>query len=136
MAQHRFVPHTTHLGPAHSAQDQFDVLDLTDNEIKKLEGFPLLHRLTSLFLSNNRITRIAPKLEESLPKLETLLLTNNLLSHLSDIDPLASLLSLRFLSILDNPVQKKPHYRFYVIHKLPQLRVLDFKKIKQKVRSL
>ena len=29
----------------------------------------------------------------------------------------------------------KPHYRLYVINKLPQLRVLDFQRIKQRVSS-
>ena len=36
-------------------QDQFDTIDLSDNEIKKLEGFPLLKRLKSILLSNNKI---------------------------------------------------------------------------------
>lgn len=36
-------------------QDQFDTIDLSDNEIKKLEGFPLLRRLKSILASNNKI---------------------------------------------------------------------------------
>lgn len=39
-------------------------------------------------------------------------------------------------SLLRNPVVHKPSYRLYVIHKLPQLRVLDFKRIRQKVLDL
>ena len=35
-----------------------------------------------------------------------------------------------------NPVAHKPSYRQYVIFKLPQLRVLDFKRITLKVFSL
>jgi hypothetical protein len=54
---------------------------------------------------------------------------------LNDIDPLASLTSLQHLSLLENPVTKKQHYRLYTIHKLPKLRVLDFKKVKQRVLS-
>jgi U2 small nuclear ribonucleoprotein A' len=85
-------------------------------------------------MSNNRIQRIGPALNESLPQLEMLVLTNNNLTQLPDLDPLAALNgSLRNLSLLDNPVTKKPHYRLYVIHKLPRLRVLDFKKIKYQV---
>lgn len=34
------------------------MIDLSDNEITKLEGFPLLKRLHTLFLNNNRINRI------------------------------------------------------------------------------
>ena len=44
-------------------QNQFDSIDLTDNAIARLEGFPKLHRLRTLLLSNNRISRIAPNLE-------------------------------------------------------------------------
>ena len=36
-------------------------------------------------------------------------------------------------SLLRNPVVHKPGYRSYIIHKLPQLRVLDFKRIRLKV---
>ena len=36
-------------------QDQFDTLDFSDNELRKLEGFPLLKRLTTILLNNNRI---------------------------------------------------------------------------------
>jgi hypothetical protein len=40
------------------AQNQFDSIDLTDNSIVRLEGFPRLPRLTQLLLSNNRVMRI------------------------------------------------------------------------------
>ena len=83
-------------------QDQFDTIDLSDNEVKKLEGFPLLRRLKSILLSNNKIwyvkiifsptvitlsivflcSRIAEGLEQCLPMLETLVLTNNNLEKL------------------------------------------------------
>ncbi|XP_016091568.1 U2 small nuclear ribonucleoprotein A' [Sinocyclocheilus grahami] len=35
--------------------DQFDTIDLSDNEIRKLDGFPLLKRLKTLLMNNNRI---------------------------------------------------------------------------------
>lgn len=41
-----------------SVQDQFDTIDLSDNEIVKLENFPYLNRLGTLLINNNRITRI------------------------------------------------------------------------------
>lgn len=37
-------------------------------------------------------------------------------------------------SLLRNPVQSKKHYRLYIVHKIPQLRVLDFQRIRQKVK--
>lgn len=118
-----------------ATEDQFDTIDLSDNEIVKLENFPYLSRLGTLLLNNNRITRISPNLGEFLPKLHTLVLTNNRLTNLVEIDPLASLPKLQFLSLLDNSITKKPNYRLYVIHKLKSLRVLDFKKVKQKERA-
>ena len=36
-------------------QDQFDTIDFSDNEIRRLDGFPLLSRLKSVLLSNNRV---------------------------------------------------------------------------------
>eukprot|EP00884_Botryococcus_braunii_P005877 jgi/Botrbrau1/15290/Bobra.97_1s0015.1 len=44
-------------------QNQFDVIDFTDNIIVLLEGFPKLRRLKTLFVSNNRIMRIGRHLE-------------------------------------------------------------------------
>jgi U2 small nuclear ribonucleoprotein A' len=73
---------------------------------------------------------------EFLPKLHTLVLTNNRLTNLAEIDPLASLPKLQFLSLLDNTVTKQPDYRLYVIHKLKHLRLLDFKKVKQQVSNI
>lgn len=115
--------------------DQFDTIDLSDNEIRKLDGFPLLKRLKTILLNNNRLVRICEHLEESLPNLETLVLSNNSLQELGDLDVLATVKSLRVLSLLRNPVATKKHFRLYVIHKLPHLRLLDFQKIRQRERE-
>ena len=89
----------------------------------------------SCFVSAVLITRsLLLCFAEYLPKLHTLVLTNNRLVNLAEIDPLSSLPKLQFLSLLDNNITKKPNYRLYVIHKLKSLRVLDFKKVKSKVR--
>ncbi|CAK9328638.1 unnamed protein product [Citrullus colocynthis] len=117
-----------------ATEDQFDAIDLSDNEIVKLENMPYLNRLGTLLINNNRITRINPNIGEFLPKLHTLVLTNNRLVNLVEIDPLASLPKLQFLSLLDNNITKKPNYRLYVIHKLKSVRVLDFKKVRNKER--
>ncbi|CAM8939424.1 unnamed protein product [Rhodiola kirilowii] len=125
------IPVIENLG---ATEDQFDTIDLSDNEIVKLENLPYLNRLGTLLINNNRITRINPNLGEFLPKLHTLVLTNNRLVNLVEIDPLASFPKLQFLSLLDNNITKKPNYRLYVIHKLKALRLLDFKKVKNKER--
>ncbi|KAH9555859.1 hypothetical protein CY35_08G138700 [Sphagnum magellanicum] len=118
-----------------ATEDQYDSIDISDNEIVKLENFPYLKRLTTLLVNNNRIARISPSLGAALPKLETLVLTNNRLVNLVDLDPLGMLVNLQTLCLLDNLVTKKPQYRFYLINKLPKLRLLDFKKVKLKERQ-
>jgi len=126
------VPVIENLG---ATLDQFDTIDLTDNEIRKLDGFPLLNRLSTLLLSNNKVCRIADNLEVCLPKLRSLVLTNNLIAELGDLDALATVPTLETLSLLRNPVTTKKNYRYYVVHRLPQLRVLDFRRIKLKERE-
>ncbi|PSN34260.1 putative U2 small nuclear ribonucleoprotein A' [Blattella germanica] len=57
--------------------DQFDTVDFSDNDIRKLDGFPLLKRLKCLLLNNNRIVEIRCML------LETLSLSN-VFSHVME----------------------------------------------------
>jgi U2 small nuclear ribonucleoprotein A' len=117
-----------------ASRDLFDAIDLTDNEIKRLENFPRLLRLGSLLLSNNSISQIDTEFfsPKQLPALHSLILTNNRILDLSDLEPLSVFSSspLRYLSLLDNPVTKKPHYRFFVLSKLPNLKCLDFKRVR------
>ncbi|XP_074642020.1 U2 small nuclear ribonucleoprotein A'-like [Tubulanus polymorphus] len=115
--------------------DQFDTIDLSDNDIRKVDGFPLLNRLKTVLLNNNRVVRIGENLEECLPHLDSIILTNNNIQELGDIDVLSTVKTLSSLSLMRNPVSTKKHYRLYVIHKLPQLRLLDFRKIKMKERE-
>ncbi|XP_059473793.1 U2 small nuclear ribonucleoprotein A' [Neocloeon triangulifer] len=115
--------------------DQFDTIDFSENDIRKLDGFPLLKRLKCLLLNNNRIVRLSEHLEQHVPNLETLVLTGNMLMELGDLDPLASLTKLQVVSLLHNPVTARPHYRAYLIFKLPNLRLLDFHKVKLKERK-
>lgn len=118
-----------------ATENQFDSLDLSDNAIVKVEGFPRLLRLKQLLLNNNRVSKIERKLEDSIPNLEALILTNNKLTNLQDLDPLASLPYLKMISLIGNPVALKPNYRLYVISKCKALKVLDFRKVNQKERE-
>lgn len=117
-------------------RDQYDTIDLTDNEIRKLENFPKMTRLRTLLISSNQITRVEPEVSEKLAALEMIVLNNNNIVEFEDvIEGLEGCKSLRYLSLMDNPLTKKPHYRLTVISRLPQLRCLDFRKVTQSERE-
>ncbi|KAI7904728.1 U2 small nuclear ribonucleoprotein A [Cokeromyces recurvatus] len=111
-------------------KDLNDAIDFTNNDLRVLGNFPRLNRLQHLLLNNNRISKIDSELSDYIPNVHTIILTNNAIQELGDLEPLVRLKKLTHLSIMDNPVTKKSHYRLYLIHKLPQLRVLDFNKVK------
>jgi U2 small nuclear ribonucleoprotein A' len=93
-----------------------------------------MQRLNALLLHNNSISRIGTSLGEHLPRLTTVMLTNNKVANMSEIDHLAQC-KLESLSLLDNPVATKAQYRLYVIHKIPTLKWLDFRKVQQVERE-
>lgn len=126
------IPQIENLG---ATEDHFDVLDLSDNDITKLDGFPLLNRITSIFASNNRISSIADDIGTKLQNLETLILINNRIENLADLDPLATCTKLHTLALMKNNVTAKPHYRLYLISKLPSLKIIDFRKVKESERA-
>jgi len=115
--------------------DQFDTIDFSDNEIRKVDNIPFLPRIKTLLFNNNRICRFGDHLEENLPQLDSLIMTNNNIQELADIETLSTAKTLTMLSLLHNPVVAKPNYRLFVIHRFPNLRVLDFKKVKAKDRE-
>jgi len=114
--------------------DMYDAIDLSDNHIRKLDGFPMLPRLSTLYLNNNKICRLDSSIATNITNLKSLYLTNCDVRELADIEVLARMKKLEYLSFMRNPIANKPNYRLYVIHKLPQVRVLDFQRIKQKER--
>ncbi|KAL5534639.1 hypothetical protein ACEPAG_1102 [Sanghuangporus baumii] len=116
-------------------KDQHDAIDFTDNSIVALANFPLLRRLRTFLLANNRISSISPGLHLSVPNLTLLVLTNNSISELGDLEPLRELKSLQYLSLLGNPVKDKKWYREWIIFRIPSLRVLDFQRIRDKERQ-
>jgi len=118
-----------------ATQDQYQVLDLSDNDIMKVDNFPVLLRLECLLLANNRICRIAKGLGKCMGKLDTLVLTNNKLSKLKDLKNLSDLPTLTHVVLMGNAVAKLPGYRLFMIHRLPNLKMLDFQKVKQAERE-
>ncbi|KIJ21550.1 hypothetical protein PAXINDRAFT_177992 [Paxillus involutus ATCC 200175] len=114
-------------------KDQHDTIDLTDNSIAALGNLPLLKRLRTLLLANNRIASISPSIHLSVPNLTTLVLTGNNFSELGDLEPFKELKNLKYLSLLGNPVREKKWYREWLAWRIPCLRVLDFQRIRDKL---
>uniref|UniRef100_A0A6B2G4A8 U2 small nuclear ribonucleoprotein A' (Trinotate prediction) n=1 Tax=Myxobolus squamalis TaxID=59785 RepID=A0A6B2G4A8_MYXSQ len=110
-------------------QDLFDSMDLSDNDLKKLDGFPILRRLKLLIVCNNHISRISENLGSSLPNLQRLVLINNNIQEVADLIPITKMKSLRSLCLLRNPVANHICYRAFIIYHMPYLRILDAQKV-------
>ena len=116
-------------------KDQFDVVDLSDNEIVRVGNFAPARRLTTLLLHNNRVSTIDANLGDQLPSLETLMLCHNRLESLTQLAGLRSCTKLQHLSCGGNPIKRLEHYRSFLIATVPSLKTLDFKKIKAAERE-
>uniref|UniRef100_A0A803TCA9 Leucine rich repeats and guanylate kinase domain containing n=1 Tax=Anolis carolinensis TaxID=28377 RepID=A0A803TCA9_ANOCA len=102
-------------------------LCLKSNQIKKAVGLEDLKVLQVLDLSGNQIKSLEG-LEEH-PQLEEINLEDNQVSELGELEYIESLLLLRGLNLLNNPVQEHPDYWLLVIFMLLRLTELDHKKI-------
>ena len=127
------IPAIENLG---ACRDQVDTINFTDNEIREVANLPLLRRLKHVLFSNNRVTHFdGENLAKNVPNLKTIMLANNRVSLLNEVDELSGLKNLETLVLANNPVTLRPHYRLYVIHRLPQVKYLDFEKVKQAERE-
>jgi len=97
------IPSIEHLG---ATRDLFDTIDFADNRISRLENFPRLLRLSSLFLSGNSIESIdAKNLKKNVPNITNLVLTDNRIEGLHEIGNIAEgCAKLEFLTLTGNPV--------------------------------
>ncbi|OUC48228.1 leucine Rich repeat-containing domain protein, partial [Trichinella nativa] len=118
-----------------TTMDTFETLNFSNNDIVKLENFPLLYRLQTLYMANNRISTVDDSFGASLPYLKTLVLTDNCLAELGELEPLSKLQRLEHLCLIGNPVTRVAHYRDFVIYKIPQVRVLDYKRVRLRERE-
>jgi len=103
--------------------------------ITTLANLPLLKRLKTLLLANNRVVSISPSLHLSAPNLTSLILTNNTIAELGDLEPLLEVRTLKYLSLLSNPVRERKWYREWLVYRLKSLRVLDFQRIREQERD-
>lgn len=71
-----------------ATNDQYACIDLTDNDITKIEELPQLLRLETLMLANNRISAITKDFAQVCPRLKTVILSGNRLASFADLDNL------------------------------------------------
>ncbi|CAH7668685.1 leucine-rich repeat-domain-containing protein [Phakopsora pachyrhizi] len=116
-------------------KDSLDAIDLTDNSIRSLINLPKLNRLKHLYLSNNPISFISPNLSQSIPNLNSLVLTNCNLSNLNQVfSVLKNFRRLEILVLTGNPICKVKLYRDWCIFTCPKVRILDYIRVKDKER--
>ena len=56
-----------------AAEDRYDVIDLSDNSISVLENIPKFPRLETILLSNNLVSRIAGNTGSNIPNCRDLM---------------------------------------------------------------
>lgn len=99
-------------------------LDLSFNKIAKLENISALKHLEILDLSNNLLEEIPPIIAKN-TNLATLNLSVNLISDKSSITNLKTLSKLTVLNLSNNPVCEVSGYHHTVLHTLKKLLLLD-----------
>jgi U2 small nuclear ribonucleoprotein A' len=106
------IPTIEHLSVT---RDAFDTIDFTNNHIVKLENFPRLTRLSTLYLGGNGVEFVDGKnLRKNVPNLKTLVLSGcgvrgwNVLGELGVGCP-----KLEVLSLVGNPVTSKFFAAYY-----------------------
>ncbi|KAL7554689.1 hypothetical protein ACHAWF_018203, partial [Thalassiosira exigua] len=118
------VPAIEHLSVT---RDQFDVLDLSNNHLTRLENFPKLGRLETLYLGGNGVEYVDGKnLKRNCPRLKEIVLSGNGIQGWNAIGELGTgCPKLEFLSLVGNPVTKSHFARSSVTPRSPRGR--DFR---------
>ena len=100
------VPTIEHLA---TTRDQFDAIDLSHNNLVRLENFPRLLRLTSLYAAGNAVEGLDRlNVAKNLPNLTNLILADNKISRLSEVKALGGACpKLEFLILRGNPVTRE-----------------------------
>lgn len=111
-----------------------EVAWLNGNRLSRLENLDCNVRLRELYIQNNRLVSLNGL--QTFKFLRVLLASGNQLQRL---DKQLALLSrfglLKKLDLLDNPVSEEPDYRLRVIYAVPQVELLDRKRITEPQRQ-
>lgn len=93
--------------PASGFDDNIHELDMSANQMTRLDVLDTFSELRSLKLAVNRIEELGPKAFDSVPKITALDLSNNLLTELHD-SIFDALRDLKVLNISNNKIQILP----------------------------
>ena len=102
------------------------ILNFSFNKISKLENISALKQLEILNLSNNLIEEIPPIIIKNVNLME-FNLANNFISTKQSINNLKTLNKLTILNFSANPICELPGYPSFVLHSLKKLLSLDAK---------
>ena len=88
-------------------------------------------------MANNLVDSVdVSNLQQNVPNLENLVLTHNAVADYKFLKSLSQACPrLEFLSLIGNPVVRRPHYRLCVLHLFPNVKCLDFAKVKKAERK-
>lgn len=116
-------------------QNKYQVLDLSNNDLISLGNIPKsFNNLECLLLSNNNISYIDDDsfpLENHITSIS--LFNNNIYKFQKSFKD--KFTRLETLVLLGNPITEIENYRHFIIWLIPNLKVLDFKKVKQAERN-
>uniref|UniRef100_A0A914DWK5 Acidic leucine-rich nuclear phosphoprotein 32 family member A n=1 Tax=Acrobeloides nanus TaxID=290746 RepID=A0A914DWK5_9BILA len=106
------------------ALNKLRVMSAINMGLKNLDGLPNLPELTTVDLSDNKISDF-DQLVEKCPNIEHLNLCGNAVKTIDALKPLQKLSKLATLDLFTNEVTRLPNYREDVFVLLPQVKYLD-----------
>eukprot|EP00064_Thunnus_orientalis_P002945 superscaffoldBa00000232_g2953 len=109
------------------------LLDLSFNNIEKIEGLESLRKLEVLNLSNNKIPVIENM--DTLEKLTFFCFSNNLVGQLDNVLYLRTFKNLFTLNLLGNPVSEEDDYKLFIAAYFPNLNCLDYRYLNEKTKK-
>ena len=119
------IPAIENLG---ATQNAYDVIDLTDNRLTRLDNFSKLHRLSSLACDGNVIETVdITNMKKNIPNIKYLSLSNNRISALHYVAGLGEAFpKLEFLVLDGNPVTSKLPYKWFMENSITKKRKVPF----------
>lgn len=105
------------------------------NKLRRISFMPTNYRLSHLYLQNNELVDICGALTQ-LTNLQVLMLQSNQLTKLEPtIKEFRAMQALHTLNLSNNPLAQESEYRYYTIHYVPSLKLLDRVEVEKSERE-